>query len=157
MKRAFILFIFLIFAVRQASAQQTAEITGLKVTPDNPAIFKAATVEIEVTNSGPSDTFLVELFVIREGEIKLTSTFSLTLQTSQPLKITPTFTPDNIGGYEIVVKLWDKNKAILYDTKIINFSVTSDIGPFDLSIDAMTRIINPGDEVPLIIQTINQG
>ena len=154
--KKFLFLLFFIMFVREVQAD-TAAITKLTVSPESPMIFKPATIQIDVTNYGKTDIFTIELFIIREGVIKSQSTYSLSLQPNSPLTITPTFNPDDIGGYQVVVKLWDKNEAIQYDSQIVQFTVISDIGPFDLSINVLTRVIKPGQDIPMLLQMINQG
>src|SRR5438445_3677637 len=102
MKKFLFLFFLLLFVIKDAQAQ-TVAITKLTVSPDIPNVFKPVTIEIELTNYGNTDIFTVELFIVKDGVIKTSSTYSLSLQPNSPLKITPSFTPDDVGDYQVVV------------------------------------------------------
>jgi len=115
-------------------------------------------ITIGVHNTGDElNEYVLEIFISKDGKVKDENSFTFSLQPDKGITFSPTFTPTDVGQHEIAVKLYDKYKTVLFDTKISDVIVISDIGPFDLSLDVLSRTVKPNDEVPLIVSMKNIG
>jgi len=152
----FLSFLFFVFPV--FSQEFKAEILSLSFSPSEPIILENVSMDIKVKNTGRSYAdFKLELFITKEGKIKYRRTFSFGFEQGMSLSFSPSYLPDDIGEYEILAKLYDKNKLILYDSKILKFIVISEVGPFDLSMEVLTRNIRPREDLPVILRISNKG
>lgn len=134
------------------------EVYSVYVDPKEPLMLEEFKINIGVRN--PSTTlneYLLEVLISKEGEVKDHSPFSFQLHPSKAITFSRGFTLTDAGKHEVVIKLYDKYKSVLYDTEILEITVLSDIGPFDLSLEAITRTVRPGSEVPLIVSMKNTG
>lgn len=134
------------------------EIYSIYIDPEHPIVLDDFAINIGVRNKADNDIeYSLDMFIIKDGQVKDESSFTFQLDSDKGILFSPTFAPISVGQYEIVVKLYDKYKSVLYDTEISQIDVVSDIGPFDLIIDVLSRTVMPGDDVPLIVRMKNAG
>ncbi len=150
----------LVLALPAAFAQNTAEgqIYSMSVTPEEPIVFDQVTMAVGTIN--PSDQpqgYRLEIIITKDGEIKSSQPFTFTLQPGLGTFVSPVFVADDIGEYEAVAKLTDQFGTEVRDLKVQKFLVVSEIGPFDIAIDAPSDVITPGTRTPLILTLANMG
>lgn len=134
------------------------EVYSLSTNPKEPLVLDNVIVNIGVRNAGDElDEYVLDVFISQDGHVKDNSTFTFSLQSGKGVVLSPTFTPAAVGMYKILTKLYDRYKTALYDTEILEINVISDIGPFDLSLDVLSRIVRPNDEVPMTVRMKNVG
>lgn len=150
--------IFLIFVMLPSVvAQGDGKIYQSTYSPTEPEILKDMTITIGAENSGnKTKDYFMQLQIIKDGRIVNEKEFTFSLEKTQKVVLTTTSTPEDIGEYQIIVKLYDKYKIDLFDTKIIKFNVISHIGPFDITIEPLTYRVRPGASLPakLILENI---
>jgi hypothetical protein len=130
----------------------------VSVDPENPLILEDLKINVGVQNTGTeSGDYALDVFVIKNGQIKYDTSFEFSLRPGKGVLFSPTFTPASIGEYEIVTKIYDKYRSVLYHTKLLKIEVTSDIGPFDLELDTLSKTVIPGRDIPLIVRMKNAG
>lgn len=153
-----VLGIFVIFLPTLSKAQTNGAITGLSFQPKDPIVLDNVTVTIEVTNTG-SDTapYSLKLTILNEGRILDNDSFTFTLKPGGKISFSPTYSPQTIGQYEIVVELFDKYGMQKFDSNIADMNVVSTIGPFDLSIDIPSNIVEPSSRIPALLSITNMG
>jgi len=157
----FISTIFLLCTTPVFSLEQKefdGEIYSLIYTPSEPIFLETITINIGVENTGKqANSFKLKLYISQEGEIKYATTLSFDLGPGSAISLSPTYIPNEVGEYEIIAKLYDDYEVELYDTMIIKFDVVSQIGPFDLSLEVLSRTVKPGEEMPIVLKAINMG
>ncbi len=134
------------------------EIYSISIDPEEPSVLDDIIINIDVRNTADElNEYVLNIFISKDGQVKDENYFTFRLYSNKKVLLSPTFTPPGVGKYKIVVKLYDKYKSVLYDTKVLEITVISDIGPFDLSLDILSRTVRPNDEIPLIISMKNIG
>ena len=134
------------------------KIFRLSYLPEKPLISESLTITAGVENDGNEKyDYKLIIFIIKDGSIKETFEYPFTLESGRSVSFSPDYVPDDIGVFEIVAKLYDKYEITLIDSKIIKFSSISDIGPFDLSIDVLSKVVRPAESVPVILSLENMG
>lgn len=152
------LFTALLFLSIVPAAFSQGEVYSIDIEPVEPMVFEDFIINLGVRNTGDELTeYVLDVFVSKDGQVKYENHFTFQLHPNKGIIFSPTFMPISVGKYKIVTKLYDKYKAILYDTKIEEIDVVSDVGPFDLSLDVITRKVRPGYEIPLIVRMKNIG
>jgi len=155
---ALIIFLLLASPVFSAEEDLDGEIIGPYYITPKPLVSKGITIGAIIKNTGNNlATFSLKFYVIKDGIIKHSATFSFELYPEGTQESSTLFIPDDIGTYEILTKLMDGYENKTYDTKIGELKVTSEFGPFDLYIDLLTRKVNPGEELPLVVTIANKG
>jgi len=159
-----IVFISILFLLCVPSAFSVEEkdfdgrIYSLIYTPSEPIFLETLTINIGVENTGKqANNFKLKLYISKEGEIKDVTTLSFDLAPGNAITLSPTYIPSEVGEYEIVAKLYDDYETELYDTEITKFDVASQIGPFDLSLEVLSRTVRPGEEMPIVLKAVNMG
>jgi len=148
--------LFFLSTIQIAFAE--GEVYSVSVDPKEPLILEEFIINIGVRNTGDElEEYVLNVFVSKNGQVKDENSFTFSLQPNRGMIFSPTYIPTSIGQYEIVIKLYDKYKNVLYQTKISDITVISDIGPFDLVLDVLSRTVRPSDEVPLILYMRNAG
>jgi hypothetical protein len=138
--------------------EQIGRISSLTFSPAEPILFEEVSINIGIENTGNSyNEYRLKVYVSKEGQIKYEEKFLFGLQPGRSLFISPLFVPDDIGEFEVVVKLYDKYEVELYDMSMIRFVVISRIGPFDISVDVLTRMVKPGEDLPAVLSITNMG
>jgi hypothetical protein len=136
----------------------SGEILDAEYEPDEPKILERLTITTVIKNNGKEkNSYLLDLKIIKNGQIKYADEFVFSLLPDRTLSFSPTYNPDDIDEHQIVLRLYDKNREKLYDEKILMFVVHSDIGPFDLEVDLPSHIIRLGDSLPATILIKNMG
>lgn len=148
---------FLILSLSQRT-EQAGRISSLTFSPVEPILFEEVSINIGIENTWDSyKEYKLKVFISKEGQIKYEEKFLFGLKPGRSLFISPLFVPDDIGEFEVIVKLYDKYEVELYDTSMIRFVVTSRIGPFDISVDVLTRVVEPGGDLPIMLSITNMG
>lgn len=152
------IFSFLLLISSSISEQKIGEIYDLTFSPSEPVALQTMTINVGVKNTGnlPAN-FKLKIFVIKDGQIKHQNSFEFDLQPGKTVSFSSSYVPDDIQEFEILAKLYDKYETELYDSKMLKFNVISDIGPFDLFVEPLTRIVKPGEELPISLTLINKG
>jgi len=141
-----------------ALAQESGKIYQLSYSPAEPVVFDVTTISIGIENTGSKiQNYLMYLQMIKDGKIVHEQEFTFTLEKTKGIFFTPQYTPQDIGGHEVIVRLYDKFKLDLFDTQIIKFNVISHLGPFDISINPLTTRIRPGILLPATLLLENKG
>jgi hypothetical protein len=139
-------------------ASLSGEILSVEHTPDKPKILEPLTITIVVKNDGKEkNSYLLDIKITKNGQLKYGDEFIFSLLPDKTVSFSPTYNLDEVGEYDIALRLYDKNKANLYDEKILTFVAQSDVGPFDLEVDMPTHIIGLGDSLPATIKITNTG
>jgi len=154
---ALLLFVFS-FLLTVPSVFSQGEIYSIYIDPEKPLILEEFIINIGVQNTdNKTNDYILDVFVSKEGQVKDENSFAFSLKPDRGVLFSPRFTPNAVGKYEIFAKLYDKYKVVVYHTRILDVNVISDIGPFDLSLDALSRTVGPNKEIPLIVSMKNVG
>lgn len=133
------------------------EIYTISVKPEI-KILDNASVLIGVKNpSNEKYSYKLYVFVIKDAIVNEASDFIFSLKPGGSTTFSLTFTPSTIGEYEVMAKLYDDSETELLDAKTSQANVTSDVGPFDLSLDVLARAIAPSTTLPVILKMKNRG
>lgn len=152
------IFTALLFLSIVPAAFSQGEVYSIYIEPAEPMVFEDFIINLDVRNTGDKlNEYVLDIFISKDGQVKDENHFTFHLHPNKGIIFSPTFMPISVGKYKIVTKLYDKYKTILYDTKIAEIDVISDVGPFDLSLDVITRKVRPGYEIPLIVRMKNIG
>jgi len=150
--------IILISSPVLAQAQENGRIYHLTYSPAEPVALEDVTISIGVENpSDKAQSYFMQLQMAKDGRIVHEQEFTFTLEKTKGIFFTPTFAPQYIGEYEVIVKLYDKAKYELFDTKIIEFNSVSHLGPFDIVIEPLTSRVRPGLTLPAKLFLENMG
>ena len=154
-------FLFVFSLVPAAGAQElgsTGKIYSMTVTPETPVVYDPITISIGVNNPTESESsYKLEVIVTKDGQIKSNQPFTFTLPARLGTFVAPVFVPSDIGQYEVVAKLTDTYDVSVRDLRVERVNVVSEIGPFDVAIDAPSEVITPGERTPLILTLANMG
>lgn len=154
---AFILLIALAL-IPPALGEKNGDIYHLSYSPAEPIVFEDIKMSISVQN--PSDklqNYLMQVQVVKDGKLLNEQDFTFSLEKGKGVLFSPTYTSNDIGEHELIVKLYDKFMINLIDTKIITFNVVSQLGPFDIIVEPMAKTIKPGLLLPAKILLENMG
>lgn len=136
---------------------QESKIYTLTTEPEIEVLTEAK-VLVGVQNNGKEkNNYKLYLFITKEGKVKDSTDFSFTLKPGDGATFTSTFTPTEIGKHEILAKLYDGLEMVLYDTRTLSIDTISKVGPFDFSLDLLTKTAEPGNSVPLVLKMKNIG
>jgi len=145
-------------SVSSDNSLSQGEIYNVSIIPGNPLIYEEFTISTGVRNTGDMlDSYVLDLFISKSGQVKDENSFAFSLHPKEKVVLSPTFTLVATGDYEIVAKLYDKYKSVLYDTKISKIKLASEIGLFDLLLDMLSKRVRPNEEVPLMLTIKNAG
>jgi len=134
------------------------EVANVSVEPANPKVLDTVVATISLRNlQDRQNDFVLRTFVSKDGQVLEENEFGLDLAANRGMSMTLEFLPTKIGTYTVVAKLFNKDKTVLYSEKILGVEVVSDIGPFDLQLDVLSRTIRPGYEIPLLLTMKNMG
>jgi len=152
--------ISLLFMLPAAFAQNVEEgiIYAMTISPEEPIVNEELEISVGVRN--PSDESLpyrLEVIITMEGKIKQIIPFTFSLDSGAGTFLSPTFTPDQIGSFEIIAKLTDQLGINVKDIQIRKTNVVSEIGPFDIIIDTPSEVVVPGTQTPLTLTLVNMG
>lgn len=173
-KKTFIglLFIFGLFLIAAARPQITGKAGAIETEkndlngriftaeykPDQPKIFERITATIVAENNGKEkNNYLLEIKITKNGQLKYDNDFTFSLLPDETVSFSPSYTPDEIGEFNVLVRLYDKKGEKIYDEEILNFVVQSDVGPFDLEVDLPSHMVGVGDSLPATISIKNVG
>lgn len=135
---------------------KTAGITEI-ATEGQLEVMKEMKVSIGIENNGEKQAFKLKIFISKEGNIEDSADFSFELGAGKEIVFTTDFIPTDIGQYQILAKLHDSKEQEIIDNKIYKFTAISKIGPFDFSLDVLTKMVNPLEELPVTLRMINMG
>jgi len=134
------------------------EVVGVSVDPAKPLVMEDAVATIAVRNlQDHRNDYVLRTFVSKGGQVLEENEFAFNLNANKDMSMTLMFSPTKIGTYNIVAKLFDKYKTVLYSEKVLDVEVSSEIGPFDVQLDVLSRTIRPGYEIPLLLTMNNMG
>jgi len=154
----FKILIFLSFLLLVSPAfSLDGKIYSLKVSPEV-KVLETNTITIEVENVGDDyKEFKLRFFITKDGILKHQTYFNFDLYPGKLTTFLTSYTPDDIGEFEALAKLYDKYETELYDTKTTTFKSISDVGPFDISIEILSSAVKPKDELPISLNIGNKG
>lgn len=139
------------------SGEGKGQIYSMAVNPEV-KVSEEATSLVGAHNSYTAKySYKLFIYLVKEGVVKESSEFEFTLEPNRGTTFSFTFVPDTVGEHEIVAKLYDKFETELFDVKSIKTNSTSDIGPFDLFLEPLTRTIGPAEILPVILKMLNTG
>lgn len=159
MKSLYLTFLVFLLILPTVSAQTyDGKIYSLFYEPIETVILDSLTISMGVQNTGEEfNAYLLKLYITKDGRVLYETSFTFQLQPTEAVTFSPTYVPEELGRYQIVVELFDQYELEKYDSRSLSFYVISDIGPFDLSLDVLTRTVKPGEELPMIIKLTNMG
>lgn len=136
----------------------SGEFLSVGYEPKEPKTNERLTVTAIVRNNGKErNDYLLTLKIIKNGEVKYKDDFTFSLLADGMVSLSPVYIPYEIGEYEIILRIYDKDSIRLYDEKILTFATQSDIGPFDLEVDMPSHVIGLGDSLPFTVKITNVG
>jgi len=158
LSRFLLLSVIILSSLSIARAEINGAIAGFSYHPGNVAVLDNVTFIIQTKNTGTEATeYNLQLTISNEGQILDKENFSFSLKAGQAITFSPTFSPDTIGQYQVLVELFDKYGTKKFDSRIENINVVSTIGPFDLSIDIPSNVMRPGERIPALLSISNMG
>ena len=157
-----LIIVFFLLQLTSLALAQTEETKGkiqsLTHSPAEPIVSEGTTISARIENPDTIDhEYNLIISVIKEGKIKYDERFNFVLKSGRAVTFSPVYTPDDIGEFEIIAKLYDKFQAEVVSTKLSSFSALSHIGPFDLDINIPSDVVRPNTKVPVVIQLLNMG
>ncbi|MFH1622953.1 MAG: NEW3 domain-containing protein [Candidatus Aenigmatarchaeota archaeon] len=134
------------------------EIVDMTVIPAKPKVFEDATVTVTARNlQDQNNEYLLSMFSAKDGQVLDENELTFKINPGKDITVSIAFSPTRIGKYTIVAKLYDKYKSVLYSERVLDVEVVSEIGPFDVQLDVLSRNIRPGYEIPLLISLKHMG
>jgi len=134
------------------------EVASVSVSPSKPLVMEDATITVAARNlQNQQNDYVLRTFVSKDGQVLEENDFTFSLNAMKGTSMTLMFSPTKIGTYSVVAKLFDKYKTVLYSEKVLDVDVSSEIGPFDVQLDVLSRTIRPGYEIPLLLTMKNTG
>jgi len=134
------------------------EVAGVSVNPAKPFVLEDAVVTVAVRNlQNHNNEYVLRTFVSKDGQVIEEKEFAFNLNANKEMSMTFAFSTTKVGKHSVVAKLYDSYKAVLYSEKILEVEVFSEIGPFDVQLDALSHTIRPGYEIPLLLTMKNMG
>jgi hypothetical protein len=158
----FLIFFLILFISSQnlASSQvyKPFEISDVTFAPKFPNILDEMNISVEVRNNFERGQDLkLSIFVLKEGIVAASSENNFFLDSKKTKTIPFSYTTQNVGEHQIMFKLFKKGEDVEQHSKILNFSVSSEFGPFDISLNTLSENVEPGTKIPLILRTANNG
>jgi uncharacterized membrane protein len=158
MKGLIFIAVLLLMPVALAQTNPNGRITGLTYSPTELVALSDATLTVSVQNpSSQSQSYYMQIQVTKNGNVVNEQDFTFALDSIKSISFNPTFVPQDIGELDVVVRLYDKFKINLYDTKVTKLNVVSHLGPFDIIIDPLTNVIRPSYLLPIHLTLENMG
>lgn len=148
-----------LFTLQPAAAQiEDGELVRLTFKPDEPNALDEMNIDVEIKNTGEiKSRYTLRTIVSKSGQVKYDEFLVFSLKAGASNSISLGYTPDDIGEHDIIVNLYNEDKSVLYDKKIVKFDSVSNIGPFDLEVSAVGQMVKYGEEVPVIVTAKNMG
>jgi hypothetical protein len=136
----------------------SGEILSVEHQPDVPKIFERFAITTVARNNGKEkNNYLLSIQIAKDGQVKYNDELTFSLLPDKSVSLSPDYNPEDVGEHQIVIRLYSMDKSKLYDEKIFNFIVWSDVGPFDLEVDMPSHIIGLGDSLPATVIIKNVG
>lgn len=160
MRKLFFVTVFSIvfFAFANFASAEKGEITKIAYDPPEVVALSDITINIGVSNTdNVANDYKLKILVLHEGVVRYSQDFIFDLDSKKGIVFSPSFTPRDIGEFQIIAKLYDKDEIELLDSEIIAFNSISEIGPFDLKVDLPAKIVRPNSRVPIILTLENKG
>lgn len=154
------MFTIIFFSLTQTVLGQkiNGEISSLDYVTARPTVFQEIAITTIVKNTGEETaTFKLQIIISKDGKIKKTFTHFLDLFAGGSSEKITLFRPEEIGTFDVIAKLWNEQEIKNFDTKVIQLDVISEIGPFDLFLDLLTRQVEPNGELPVVVTIDNKG
>jgi len=126
----------------------------LSYSPEEPRVLQKMEVKA-VVKSERRENFL-EIVVTENGRTNKYQEYQFPLEGGGNTFIFD-YAPTSINKQTIVANLYNYNKTVLYDSKMIDFKAESDIGPFDIEVNPLTNFVPKGKELPLTVKMKNFG
>jgi hypothetical protein len=143
---------------RYGNSTFEGEVAIVSVDPAKPMVMEDAVATIAVRNlQDHQNDYVLRTFVSKDGQVLEENEFAFNLNANKDMSMTLMFSPTKIGTHTVVAKLYDKYKTVLYSEKVLDVDVSSEIGPFDVQLDVLSRTIRPGYEIPLLLTMKNMG
>ncbi|MBI2084461.1 MAG: hypothetical protein HYT70_02515 [Candidatus Aenigmarchaeota archaeon] len=151
---AALLFLF----ISPVLADENGKIYQLSYSPGEPVVLEDIKISVSVENpSNEARNYLLEQLIVKDGRVADSAEFAFSLESGKGISFNPTYAPQDIGKHEIIFRLYDRLKTNLYDTKILELSSVSNIGPFDIIVDPLATRIRPGTFLPTKLILENMG
>jgi hypothetical protein len=152
------LLISLFFFLLLVAAVYAGDIADVRFSPSEPKILEELKMEIKIKNTRPlTNAYSLSTLIVKDGLVKYENEIGFTLTPNSEITLTPNYVPEEIGTYNVVIKLLDKYKTYLFDSWLGSFYVTSDYGPFDLYLDLPSYTVEPGSKLPVLVNLANRG
>ena len=152
-----LIFSFLVLSQQIVSPQgiNPIRISDVSYYPTNPKVFDHMNVTVEVENNlNQGQNLRLTILVLKDGLVDSSLDKTFYLDGQKKIIIPFSHYIEKVGSHEMVFKLYTKESNNLLDTKILNTIATSELGPFDLSIDTPDSV-KPGMKIPITIKTAN--
>lgn len=150
---SFIIFILLFSGIAHAN-----EIYKISSSSPEPRVLEETTFSTDVRNNGDvKQSYALQISINKEGKIIDEKEFIFDLAPQERTILSSTFVPNDIGQITLVATLFDKDKVKVFDTKMEEFNIVSEIGPFDMKLVVPTKMVKPGETLPLTLELSNMG
>lgn len=150
-------FLLLLPAV-YAQEKFSGEIYTLTFRPEQPVVSSEMLIDVGARNSGElENSYLLRVWIVKEGVIKSQEEYQFSLKPAKGIFFTVSYISTDIGEHEIIAKLYDKFLTEVYSTKILKFVAISEVGPFDIVVDPLSKVVPPGEELPYSLTILNMG
>jgi hypothetical protein len=150
---SFIIFILLFNGIAYANG-----IYRISSSSPEPKVLEEVTFSTDIRNDGnEKQSYMLQMSIDMEGKILDEKEFIFELNPQERTILSSTFVPDDIGQIKVVATLLDKDKNEILDTKMEEFNVVSEIGPFDMKLVVPTKTVTPGETLPVILELVNMG
>jgi len=137
---------------------ENGRIFQLDYQPTQPRIIEDLKISVGIENNGKTaQSYVLLIDMIKEGRLVYEEEFSFKLEVGKIIFISPVFKPEELGEFQIIAKLYDEYKINLIDSRIKSFDVTTEIGPFDISVDLLTHRVTPSQDLPALLSLKNMG
>lgn len=141
---------------------QTDDVKGkirpLTYSPSEPIVSQGVTISAGVENPDSIDhQYNLVILIAKAGRIKYEEKFDFALKSGRSVTFSPIYTPDDIGEFQIVAKLYDKFQAKVLSSEFLTFNAGSHIGPFDLEVSVISDVVKPNTKIPVVVQLLNMG
>jgi len=140
------------------SNNSLGEIVSISTSPAIPKVLDDTVVTVNVHNlKDYANDYTLRIFVSKDGRVVEQDDITFNLNTERNMSMSVEFVPIEIGRYTVVAKMFNKDTTELYSEKATDVEVVSDIGPFDVRLDVLSRTIRPGYDIPLLLYMKNMG
>lgn len=154
------IFVFFTFFTGAKASENSSEvkISNLSIEPDQLRVSKALNTEITIENLGEEkQAYKLKLLVSHEGKVKNEKEVGFTLYPKDEIEMSLHHVPVNIGTYTLISKITDKYGTKTYAKEIKQVNVSSQIGPFDLSVEPLAGRAKIDSEIPILNTIKNMG